>query len=148
MENIAKYRTFKYGKRTGFWGIYKFCINVHNWSYIPFSTNKNIGKSGRWTNYVKQTGNWHKTFSIKPKFFIWLMCCVKGNCTRWHKGVKYVSSITKSFLISSLEYQNIKKGNSYMYLVHDNTFFTWCCIWKKIVRYNTRHINIQRHSLW
>ena len=70
MANMVNYHTFKYGACTVFWRIYKFCINVNNWSYIYCFDNKTLGKSGWWINYVTQTGNWYKTFSIKPTCFL------------------------------------------------------------------------------
>ena len=97
MVNIENNGTFNYGACMGFWKIYTFYINVHNWSYFPCSTNKTLGKPGRRTNYNTQTGNCHITFSIKPTCFILYMCCTKGNCTCWHKGVKYMSPVTKGF---------------------------------------------------
>ena len=92
-----------------------FCNNVHNWSYIPCSANQTLGKSGCWTNYATQTGNWHKIFSIKPTCFILYVCCMKGNCTCWHKGVKHAPSITQIFLgISVVIPQNQKEYFIYL----------------------------------
>ena len=97
MENISNYCTFNCGARTGFWWIYTFCINVHDWSYMTYSDNQTLGKSGWCTNYATQTDNWHKTFSLKPTCFIMCICCTQGNCTCWHKVVKHALSTTKRF---------------------------------------------------
>ena len=50
VANIANYCEFDYGACTGFWLIYKFCINLHEWSYISCYNNQTLGKSGWWTN--------------------------------------------------------------------------------------------------
>ena len=95
MENIASYHIFNYSSLTGFWRINTFCINLHDWSYIPFSYNQTLGKSGQWTNYATKNGNGHKTFSIRPTCFIISICWTKGNCTCWNKGFKHALSSTK-----------------------------------------------------
>ena len=97
MVNFANYCTFNYGACTNLGRIYKILINVQNWSYIPCSTNKVLDKSGRLTRYDTQTGNLCETLSIKPKYFILSMYCMKCNCTCWHRGVKHTSSVTKVF---------------------------------------------------
>ena len=95
MKNISNYLTFNYGSRTGLWLVNTYLLNIHDWSYVSCSTNKTIGKSGWWTNYSTQTRKLYKIFSIKPTFFF--MCCTKGKCTCWQKGVKYASSFTKGY---------------------------------------------------
>ena len=92
MENISSYRKFSYGSRMGFWRIYKFCINLHDWSYIPCYTNQKFVKPGRWTNYATQTGNCHETLSIKPMCFI---LCVVQNSTA-HVNTKALNMRHKS----------------------------------------------------
>ena len=98
IANIANYCTLNYGECTGFWRIYTFWINVKDWSHITCPTNKTLSKSVRWTKNATKTGNWNKTFSIKPMCFILSMRCTKGNCTCLHKVIKYASSTTKTFL--------------------------------------------------
>ena len=135
MANIVNYQKFNYGSHTGFWWIYSFIINVHDWSYISCDTNQKISKSWRWTKYATQTGNWYKIFVIKHMCLIFSMCCTKGNFICWHKDVKHVSSITKSgFGEYLLEFHNIKKGTSYIYLVHEKHFLhMMLCLMKRFL---------------
>ena len=98
MANIANYHTLSYGTYRSFWWMYTFIINVNNWSYIACSTTQTLGKPWWWINYATKTDNWYKTFSIKPTCFSFSTCFTKGNCTYWHKSVKYGSSFTKVFL--------------------------------------------------
>ena len=98
MANISNYHTFNCVTCTGFWLIYWFSFSVHDCLYIFCPVNQTLDKPGWWINYATQTGNWYKTFSIKPKCIILYMCCMKGIFTYWHKGVKHASSFTKRFL--------------------------------------------------
>ena len=127
--------------------MYTFCINVHDRSYIYCSTNQTLGKPGWRTNYATQAGNWHKTFSIKLTCFILSTCFTKVNFTYLHKGVKHASSITIFSVVSLLEFHNIIKGTSSMYLVHGKYFLhmTLYLTKKFLVCLHTRHIRIQRH---
>ena len=42
-----------------------------------------------------------------------------------------VINYKRVFWVSLLEFYNNKKGNSSTYILHKNSFFTWCCIWLK-----------------
>ena len=80
MGNIMNYHTFKYGARMGFWWIYQYCINVHDWSYISCDTNETLGKSGWWTNYTTQTGNWQKP-SVSNLPVLFCSCLIRKTTT-------------------------------------------------------------------
>ena len=119
MANIVNYCTFNYGACTGFGRIYTFLINVHDWSHIYCFTNQTLCKIGWRTNYATQTGNWYRTFSIKPMCFILSIFCTKGNCKCCHKDVKYASSATKGFSgYLRCNSTTPKNGTSSKYLVH------------------------------
>ena len=113
MANIASYQNFKYGVHMGFWLIYTFFINVHDWYYITCSNNQALRDSGRWNNWITQAGNWKKPFCIKHTCFVLYICYKKRNWTCWHKGVKHTSSITKKI----------------WYLLWNNTISKWYLIY-------------------
>ena len=133
MANMSNYCAFKYSAHTGLWRIYTFWNNVHDWSYFSCSNNKILGKPGGWTKYATQTGNLHKTFSIKSTYFILAVCCTKGNYTCWRKVVKHASSIKKRS--SWYLCWNFTTSERVPYLpiyYTENSFFTQHCTWRNI----------------
>ena len=131
MVYTAIHFTFNYGACTGLWKIHIFCINVHNWSYIYCSNNKTLVKSGRWTNYATQTGNWEKYSVLNLR--VLLCSCVVQKATSYvdTKESNMCHQSQNCFGIYSLEFHNIRKGTSSTYLVQGNIFFTCRCIWQK-----------------
>ena len=148
MVYIENYHTFNYGACTGFGKIYTFCINVHDLSYIYCYTNKKLGKQGWLTNYATQTGNWNKTFNIKPTCFIFSCVIRKANAHVDKKALNMHYQSQKGSQIICIGIPQHQKG--YLIYVpstgkivssHDVVF---CGTF--LFRYHTHHVRIQRHS--
>ena len=97
IENVDYNCTLTYGTCESFGSVYLFFVNIYDRSYFSGSTNQISDKRIRWSNHSIQTCDRYKTLSITFTPVIFYMCCTESYCTRWQKGIKFLSPRAKGF---------------------------------------------------